>query len=969
MTRTSQLLPRDLTLGLAMVAAGTAWLAWLHPAKVSDGFLADVAVAVPCAFALVLLVLPVAVLRLRRAEETGANIPIAVLRCAALVAAAIAVGNTLSELVTRRAGLELSTFGSMVNDASTLIVVLLPLSGLAIAWRPVQPGRDRSPRRTGLVVGRALAMPAALGSLTPATAANAVPTATAADCLSGGPVDKSFDLTALNVDIPINRFGDHDPLGKMHSHPSVVAAIRAEEASQHVSLGLGDDPIQPLVIRANEGDCISVTYSNNATGGDFGMHIDGVEYTESSSGDTLGDDVSSSVPPGTTTTYRYAVPDDPRAEGGHYIRPGPGYRAAVDHGLFGALMVEPPGSTYWNTTTRSQPLLSGWDAIIKPTGPGVACNPNSQAQTCAFREAALLFHEIGNDNEVVTGKNGLPVPVIDNLTGTYRPGSFAINYRSEPFRNRLLKFKKEKAHAYSSYTFGDPATPIMRGYLADPTKIRIMHAGGEKFHIFHLHGGGDRWRFNPVGDPTYNYADTGLRKDPVTPLSPSQRLDSQSIGPGESYNLEIEGGAGGVQQSVGDFLFHCHIAKHYVAGMWGMWRVYDTRQPDLVPLADRPFPPTAVDSSGLIGKTVNGTTITKANLDAWIRPQLPPAGVPHGGQDPTVWNWKIAGTAAAPLYLGAPGDLTAFPDSVLKVAGQPNLLPVDAGHIVTNRPTILFNPLNGRPAYPLLRANIGDRPPFTAAGHSGSPYLGDKASKPAVGATDPYARRADGLCPTGRRVRKYNIVAIGKSIQRTPTFTDPEGKLFVLAHDKAATYADPTKGDPLAIRANVGDCVGITLTNEIPDASVFDGFSKVEMHIHHVQFDVQGSDGVSTGYAYEHSVRPYQVEDPTLTAAAAAGTKVLHLSNVSKFVGKDANGLPTHPWLAAGEGTESIDIHQIASVNVTAKTVTLTTNLAKDHPAGQYAGDEFVQYRWYPDVELDNIFWHDHVDGIHGWGH
>src|SRR4051794_10152889 len=775
MTRTSQLLPRDLTLGLAMVAAGTAWLAWLPPAKVSDGFLADVAVAVPCAFALVLLVLPVAVLRLRRAEETGANIPIAVLRCAALVAAAIAVGNTLSELVSRRAGLELSAFGSMVNDASTLIVVLLPLSGLAIAWRPAQPepGR-RSPRRTGLVVGLALAMPAALGSLTPATAAGALPTATAADCLSGGPVNKSFDVTSLDVDIPINRFGDHDPAGKMYTLTSRIAAIRAEEASQHVSLGLGDDPIQPLVIRANEGDCISVTYSNNATGGDFGMHIDGVEYTSSSSGDTLGDDVSSSVPAGTTTTYRDAVPDDPRAEGGHYIRPGPGYRAAVNHGLFGALMVEPPGSTYWNTTTRNQPLLSGWDAIIKPTAPGVACNRNSQAQTCAFREAALLHHEIGNDNEVVTDKNGLPVPVLDHLTGSYRPGSFAINYRSEPFRNRLLNFKKEKAHAYSSYTFGDPATPIMRGYLADPTKIRIMHAGGEKFHIFHLHGGGDRWRFNPVADPTFDYAATGLLKDPGTQLSPSQRLDSQSIGPGESYDLEIEGGAGGVQQSVGDFLFHCHISKHYVAGMWGIWRVYDTMQDDLVPLADRPFPPSAVSSSGLIGRAVNGTTITSANLDDWIRPQLPVQGIARR-DDATAWDWKIAGTTAAPLYLGAPADNTVAPDSTMMVPGQPNLLPVDVGKVVENRPTILFNPINGRPAYPLLRTTIGIRPPFTGSGHTGTPYLGANASQRRTSPTDPYAGRKDGLCPDRRKLRTYNIVSIAKAIPRTPTVTDPNG--------------------------------------------------------------------------------------------------------------------------------------------------------------------------------------------------
>ena len=28
-----------------------------------------------------------------------------------------------------------------------------------------------------------------------------------------------------------------------------------------------------------------------------------------------------------------------------------------------------------------------------------------------------------------------------------------------------------------------------------------------------------------------------------------------------------------------------------------------------------------------------------------------------------------------------------------------------------------------------------------------------------------------------------------------------------------------------------------------------------------------------------------------------------------------------------------------------------------------------MQYRWYPDVQLDNIFLHTHVDGIHDWGH
>ena len=269
----------------------------------------------------------------------------------------------------------------------------------------------------------------------------------------------------------------------------------------------------------------------------------------------------------------------------------------------------------------------------------------------------------------------------------------------------------------------------------------------------------------------------------------------------------------------------------------------------------------------------------------------------------------------------------------------------------------------------MFRPNIGKRPPFTPAGHSGTPWLGANANQPAARASDPWAGRSDGLCPPGRTLRKFNVVAIGKPIPRTPTVTDPDGKLFVLAHDKVATYADPAKSDPLAIRVNQGDCVAFTLTSEIPDASAFDNFSKTSMHVHHVQFDVQGSDGVSAGFAYEHSVRPYQISDPKLVADAQHGDTTLHLSDVSAFVGTDANGKPIQPWIAVGEGLETIDIHQIASVDTTARTVTLTSALTFDHAVGEFAGTEFTQYRWYPDALLDNVFWHDHVDGIHGWGH
>ena len=527
-----------------------------------------------------------------------------------------------------------------------------------------------------------------------------------APCPSSAPT-KLFSVHAINVDIPLNRFGDHDPQGVMYALQSMVPAVRAQETSRHVTAGLRDDPIQPLVVRANMGDCVTISFQNKATGGPFGMHIDGLAFDVASSGDAVGNNAPSTLAnDNTSRVYRYYVPKDPELEGAHYIRPGAGNRNAVSHGLFGVLVVEPEGSRYLNPDTgQDLPFGWGWEATIVPGG-----------GKKAFREDNLLHHEIGDENYKIPTTSldvggDTTLPVKDPVTTSYRPGSRALNYRSEPFMHRLEvdSLDRLKAFAYNSYTFGDPSTPMMRGYLGDPTKIRLIHAGSELFHVFHLHGGGDRWRANPHSDKSYDYQDTGLNKTPVA-LSASQRLDSQSIGPGESYNLEIEGGAGGVQQSAGDFLYHCHIAEHYVSGMWSVWRVYDTRQPDFAVLPDRAPLPDPVDSSGLIGKTMpDGSVITPSNIAQWVEPQLPPPGVAQKAAgdpislDGAVWNWKRgdgANAAANNVYFGEPEDTTgvvarspwqgAFPnlktpaDGTLHAyPGHPGLLAVDAGHPIS----------------------------------------------------------------------------------------------------------------------------------------------------------------------------------------------------------------------------------------------------------------------------------------------
>ena len=244
--------------------------------------------------------------------------------------------------------------------------------------------------------------------------------------------------------------------------------------------------------------------------------------------------------------------------------------------------------------------------------------------------------------------------------------------------HRLERSPDNKSLSYNSYTFGDPATPFQQRLRSDPTKLRIMHAGSETFHVYHLHGGGIRWRFNPATDSSFWYGKVGLDKKPKD--GTASRLDSQSMGPGESYSLEIEGGAGGVQQTVGDLLEHCHIAEHYVAGMWSFWRVFNTRQPDLAPLPDRAAPPEPVDSRGLIGRTMaDGTVITKDNLLDWVKPMLPTPGVPRDRLDAEVWDWRTdTSDPDRPLLLGEQEEDEAWPNLPGVVAGHPCALPATA---------------------------------------------------------------------------------------------------------------------------------------------------------------------------------------------------------------------------------------------------------------------------------------------------
>jgi len=534
-----------------------------------------------------------------------------------------------------------------------------------------------------------------------------------------------------------------------------------------------------------------------------------------------------------------------------------------------------------------------------------------------------------------------------------------------------------------------------RSYLGEATKTRVLHAGTEVFHVHHLHGGGDRWRRNPDADPNSNFW-KGLTKAPEQTLK-SVHLDSQSIGPGSSYNLEHECGAGGCQQGEGEFLFHCHIGHHYVAGMWSFWRVYATEQtaeneihghplfvePRLFQ-ADNVFsdsqapsntPPLGSVSAGqLIGVKVDwGLTIvadssfsnplTQVKLSDWIKNQLPPQGLPLDNNDATVWNWVTTGS----------------PDATYKAFGEPEENRAMANWKSPNpgvRPEVKFNPKNGRYTWPLFRPHAGARPPFTAR-HSGSPWLGEQM----------IPGRMDGICANNfvhsgvsvgnKAQRWFPISAIKLPIQVTktaapgrPSASDPDGMLFVLNEHKADVFAGLRPAEPLAIRSNVGDCVEIIFTNEIADGALNNNWSKVNIHSHFVQFDTQASDGVISGFSYEQSVRPYATENRTLTQAANQFTSTLKVSNV--------NRLRPGIWIGIGLGESTCgsllgqpfpctEVRKITSITAP-DTITLDLPLLLNHDLGEAVGVEFVRYNWYSDVDFGTVFFHTHVESK-DWDH
>ncbi|MDG2113829.1 MAG: multicopper oxidase domain-containing protein, partial [Actinomycetota bacterium] len=337
------------------------------------------------------------------------------------------------------------------------------------------------------------------------------------------------------------------------------------------------------------------------------------------------------------------------------------------HGLFGALIIEPAGSTWRDPVTgaevRSGPLV---DIHAPPTASvGVG-------QQGSFRELVTMIQ-----NEMVGD---------DQLSG--------INGRTAPLAGR------DPVYPFSSVTNDDPMTPLLRAYVGDDIVIRglgvVEREGTVKVsgHAFQL----------------------------VRFLIGGQEYDTVRLGISEREDLILESGAGGDAGVAGDFLIYNSVAKDLVNGGWGLMRVHDTLH----------------------------------------------------------------------------GDLQVLPGAVAP----------------TNQP-------GGFP-----QQTFTGLPPAGASG-AGSP------------------------CAPGAPVRAYDVSVFENPHLDFDLITG--GIMYALDSDKAALLAGSMDPEPLVVRANVGDCVEINLTNDLLERS---GLTVSEL-----LFDPQGSFGSAVGF-----------NDDSTTASAATRT-------------------------------------------------------------------------------------------------
>lgn len=356
-------------------------------------------------------------------------------------------------------------------------------------------------------------------------------------------------------------------------------------------------PIEPLVLRANAGDCIQVLLTNNLpavvpdrdgfsglppviinfnanqlkASSNIGLHPHLLAY-DISRYDTMnvGTNGVQTAAPGTSRTYTWYAGDlrvDPATNnliatpvefGAVGLLPADSIKQPTK-GLGAALVIEPQGAT-WTTdaNTRTAATVTSSSGIFR--------------EFVVFQQSGINLRD-RNGNPICPVEGGVPCLGQEDSEDS---GNSAINYRSEPMWFRLgfdpgsqftVTRDVDMTNAVSNTQVGgDPATPVFTAKAGTPTRLRLVDPGGKnRTGVFQLHG--HTWQREPYLAGTVPSQTIG--NNPISEFRGSQEGMSAS----NHFDIVLQNGAGGAFNIPGDYLFRDQASFLMDAGRWGLLRV------------------------------------------------------------------------------------------------------------------------------------------------------------------------------------------------------------------------------------------------------------------------------------------------------------------------------------------------------------------------------------------------------------
>jgi hypothetical protein len=463
-------------------------------------------------------------------------------------------------------------------------------------------------------------------------------------CPPDAPV-RAYTVNAASPNAPIifNSRGV-DGAGKFprsiieNTYP-LIYQVQNTTAPGGATSNLTPNTTEPLVLRANAGDCVALTLRNtfNTAVKTFTIGTNSPLDTSvnllpsknagitpalmsydvmNSMGSNVGFNPDQVVPPGGSKTYYwYAGHTDVSRTG---TITGTPMEMAVNltpadpleqdnKGLVGGLIAEPRGSVVCFDNYNPQPggypsYASAW------IYDGGTCQ---QPGKLRHREFVAVTQD---DNQNLTWSASCYCSAPTNQTGQDCTPCMApvqtaiaapllrqtsINYRTEPmsYRFNATKFVDLTTlwRGFSDgWVLAEPQTPIFTAARNTPTRMHLLHPGGSgDQQVLALHG--HVWQELP-----YVKDSTALGDNDV-----SQWLGARdNYGTNMAYTINLDGtdgngGAGGVNGVVGDYLYRTTPANFVTQGLWGIMRV-GRGGSDIVSLAAAQF------SSG--GLMVSGST-------------------------------------------------------------------------------------------------------------------------------------------------------------------------------------------------------------------------------------------------------------------------------------------------------------------------------------------------------------------------